>query len=93
MDEILLLLLRQGAHKKPVKLTTAEVGSGADLSQQSASRRLLLLEEEGLIARGADGIALTKKAYEAIAKEYATLKSVFEEKLEISGCSGYYKDE
>ncbi len=85
MDEVLLLLLKKGAHKKPVKLTTAEVGEGAGLSQQSASRRLLALEDEELIARSADGISLTKKAHEAIAREYATLKSVFEEKLEISG--------
>ena len=85
MDEILLLLLRKGAHKKPVKLTTAEVGQGAGISQQSASRRLLALEEEGLISRGADGLSLTRKAHDEIAREYAALKSVFEEKLEISG--------
>lgn len=85
MDEILLLLLRKGAHKNPVKLTTAEVGEGAGVSQQSASRRLLALDEDGMISRSADGISLTKKAYENIAREYAALKSVFEEKLEISG--------
>ncbi len=79
------MLLKQGAHKKPVKLTTAEVGAGAGLSQQSASRRLLSLEEDGLIARSADGISLTKKSQEKIAKEFAVLKSVFEERLDISG--------
>jgi riboflavin kinase len=85
MDEILLLLLKKGARKKPVKLTTAEVGEAAGMSQQSASRRLLSLEEDGMIERGQDGIALTKKANREIAGEYAALRAVFEEKLEISG--------
>jgi riboflavin kinase len=85
MDEILLLLLKKGAHKKPVKLTTAEVGEAAGMSQQSASRRLLSLEEDDMITKGPEGTALTKKAYDEIAREYAALRSVFEEKLDISG--------
>jgi riboflavin kinase len=85
MDEILLLLLKHGAHKKPVKLTTAEVGAGIGTSQQTASRRIVALETEGWIKRGPGGLGLTKKSHDEVAREYAVLKSVFDEKLEISG--------
>lgn len=85
MDEILLLLLRQGAHRKQVKLTTAEIGAGLGMSQQTASRRLLALESEGLIRRESGGILLTSQAIERIAEEYALLRAIFEEKLEITG--------
>lgn len=85
MDEILLLLLKFGAHRKPVKLTTTELGSEVKMSQQTASRRLRELEKEGYITREAGNIRLTKKAYEELAEEYSLLKQIFDAKLEISG--------
>lgn len=86
MDEILLLLLRRGAHLKPFRITTSEIGAQTGMSQQNASRKLLALEEEGYVERGKDGIRLAKKAYDELAADYVVLKSVFEgKKLEIEG--------
>lgn len=86
MDEILLLLLRRGAHIKPFRMTTSEIGAQTGMSQQNASRKLLALEEAGYISRSKDGILLSKKAYDELAADYVVLKSVFEGKrLEIEG--------
>ncbi len=85
MDEILLLLLKIGAHRKAAKITTLELGAEIGISQQSASRRLGQLEEEGYVKRTGEGISITKKAHEIFAAEYAILKAALEEKLEISG--------
>ena len=98
MDEILLLLLRKGAHQRPLRLTTGELGSLCGMSQQNASGRLIALEKEGMLERGKDGIMLTKKGYSTLAAGYATLKNAFEGgKLEIEGTitrglgeGGYY---
>jgi riboflavin kinase len=78
MDDILLLLLRHGAHLRPLKMTTTEVGLEAGMSQQNASRKLAVLEEGGYVERGKDGIMLTKKAYEELAAAYSSMKSAFE---------------
>ncbi len=86
MDEILLLLLRKGAHIKPLRLTTSEIGAQTGMSQQNASRKLLSLEEGGYIDRSKEGIRLTKKAYDDLATDYVMLKAVFEgKKLDIEG--------
>lgn len=98
MDEILLLLLRKGAYTKNLKITTAEIGQETRMSQQNASRKLLELENSGNIERSKEGIKLTKKSYNELAIEYATLKGFFEGKrLEIDGSitkglgeGGYY---
>jgi riboflavin kinase len=98
MDEILLLLLRKGAHERPLRLTTSEIGIDAGMSQQNASNRLIQLEKEGLIERGKDGISLTKKGFDSLASGYATLKTAFEGgKIEFEGTiakglgeGGYY---
>jgi riboflavin kinase len=86
MDEILLLLLRRGAHRRPLRLTTSELGALAGMSQQNASRKLTQLEAEGYIERGNDGIRLTGKAYNELSGVYSALKAAFEGGgLEIEG--------
>lgn len=98
MDEILLLLLRKGAHRTPLRLTTGDIGLEAGMSQQNASARLIQLEKDGLIERGKDGISLTKTGYGSLASGYADLKSAFEGgKIEFEGVitkglgeGGYY---
>jgi riboflavin kinase len=85
MDEVLILLLRMGAYRKPVKLTTKELGTEVKMSQQNASRKLMALEEEGYLERSHEGLKLTKKTLEELGETYALLKQVFEEKIEISG--------
>jgi riboflavin kinase, archaea type len=86
MDEMLILLLRKGAHAKPCRLTTAELGELCGMSQQNASRKITALEADGLVGRGKDGIVLTQKGYSELAGLYSSMKNVFEGgKLEFSG--------
>ncbi|MDD5171578.1 MAG: DUF120 domain-containing protein [Candidatus ainarchaeum sp.] len=86
MDEILLVLLRHGAHKGPVRITTSAIGAEAGMSQQNASRKLMLLEKDGYLQRSKDGIRLVKKGQDDLAAAYASLRRVFEgERLEIEG--------
>lgn len=86
MDEILVFLLRHGAHIKPIRITTTEVGCEVQMSQQNASRRLAELEKKGYLKRSKEGIKLSRKAYNEFADTYTMLKRVFEGKrLEITG--------
>lgn len=86
MDELLILLLRKGAHAKPCRLTTAELGALAGMSQQNASRRISALAEAGMLVRNKGGIMLTAKGYRELAGLYSSLKAVFDGgKLEFSG--------
>jgi len=86
MDEMLILLLRKGAHAKPCRLTTAELGHLAGMSQQNASRRISALAGAGMLVRNKDGIMLTAKGYHELAGLYSSLKAVFDGgKLEFSG--------
>jgi riboflavin kinase len=86
MDEMLLLLLRHGAHLRPVRITSSELGTQLSMSQQNASRRLLELERDGYIERKEGGIQLTKKGQDELAGVYSVLKAAFEGgKLEIEG--------
>lgn len=86
MDELLLVLLRHGAHKAPVKMTTSALGAEAGMSQQNASRKLLELEGQGQLERGKGGIRLTRKGCDLLADGYASLRRAFEgERLEIRG--------
>ena len=85
MDDMLILLLRKGAHQRPVKATTTDIGAEAGMSQQNASRRLIELETVGYIERSKEGIILTDKATQELASLHATLRSAFEGVLELNG--------
>jgi riboflavin kinase len=86
MDELLLLLLRHGAHARPARLTGAELGAALSMSQQNASRRLAELERTGYVERKDGGIMLTKTAYGELAGLYSSMKAAFEGgRLEIEG--------
>jgi riboflavin kinase len=85
MDELLIFLLKQGANKKNVSLTTTEIGQMLEMSQQNVSRRLQLLEEEGIIIRERDGIRITDKGVAALKDLLATLKNAFSTKIKIEG--------
>lgn len=86
MDEMLLLLLRHGAHARPARLTGAELGAALSMSQQNASRRLSELERSGYVGRTEGGILLTRKACGELSALYSSLKAAFEGgRLEIDG--------
>jgi len=83
---------------QPAAMTTTDMGKLTGMSQQNASRKLAMLEQEGFIERSKDGIRLTGKACDELGELYSTLKKAFgDKKLEIEGViskglgeGGYY---
>ena len=81
-----MILLKHGANRRPIKVTTIELGKMLNMSQQNASHKLRNLEKDGMVERMSDGIILTKKANDEIAGLYTDLKATLEgEKLELRG--------
>jgi len=85
MDELLLLLLRSGAHREHVRLTTTEIGQMLGMSQQNVSRRLRALEKEGRIERKRQGVALTEEGVAEMRELLAQLQNAFDSSLEMHG--------
>ncbi len=78
MDKLILELLRRNAHKKPLKVSTTELGELCGISQQNTSRKLISLENDGLIRRTSEGLILTELGENSVKKEYLELKQIFE---------------
>jgi len=86
MDKLLLLLLKHHAHKNPLRMSTMEFGIEAKMSQQNASRRLILLEKNGTIKRSrCEGITITEKGVRKLRLEIEELQQAFDIGLEIKG--------
>ncbi len=86
MDELQILkqiAIRTGLHNK-LKFTTTSLSMITNLSQQSASRRLISLEKSGYIDRHPTSkgieVGLTDKGIHFLKEEYYTLKSIIEKK-------------
>lgn len=60
--DLLLLIAAQGAAEKPVFMSGESLAKKLGVSQQTASRWLASLHEEGLVQRNGRGVALTQKA-------------------------------
>ena len=75
-------LAEMGAYGKETAVSTGMVAKSLELSQQTASRRLIELEKRGLIERSIDGkiqkVKITKEGGNSLAEMYRTLKPVFE---------------
>ncbi len=71
-----------GAHEREVVCTTADVSSGIEASQQTASRRLIEMEKLGLITRAREGrnqrVRITGQGLQHLTGMYQVLKRVFE---------------
>lgn len=88
MDEILIFLLKQGAHRAPFRISTTAIGNELSMSQQNASRRMILLEREGAVKRGSAGITITDSGLSVLNEFHNELKNALEgkdEKLEFTG--------
>ncbi len=86
MDDILILLLKKGAHKTPIRLSTTQLGSELGMSQQNASRRLQELEKEGRIERKDGKVRLGPKAISLLSELAIIMKNAFwQETLSIRG--------
>lgn len=84
---ILLYLAEKGAFAEPLEASTVKLARELKISQQSASRLLIELEEEGLIAREDFGrvrkIRLTEKAFEILLEMHTHLKEILERPREL----------
>ncbi len=75
-------LAQLGAYEREVSLSTGTLAKELDVSQQTASRRLIEMEKQGLIDRSTDGrvlrIRITKAGLSSLKAMYQTLKPAFE---------------
>jgi len=62
VPDIVFYLLQKGAHREPKRITTGEIAEGIGVSQQTASRKLIALEQEGAVVRTGGALSLTPKA-------------------------------
>lgn len=80
--QALYKLAEMGAYGKETAVSTGVVAKSLELSQQTASRRLIEMEKRGLIERSVDGkiqkVKITKEGENSLAEMYRTLKPVFE---------------
>jgi len=68
VPDIVFYLLQKGAHREPKRITTGEIAEGIGVSQQTASRKLIALEQEGAVVREAGAIRLTPLAITRVRK-------------------------
>ncbi|MFA5050441.1 MAG: DUF120 domain-containing protein [Candidatus Micrarchaeia archaeon] len=86
MDEVLLLLLKNNAHLEPIRISTTRIAEICQMSQQNASKKIILFQKEGIVQRIESGIKITQKGYDAAKEEYLELKKIFERgSIKISG--------
>ncbi len=75
-------LAELGANEKHVPFTTEDIAEYVGISQQTASRRLIEMEREGLIERVKDGrnqtVQITSEGKKELTGMYNVLKRVFE---------------
>jgi len=79
VEKLLLYLLSKGAHKEAVRVTTFDIADALDISQQTASRKLLGAISEGYVSRWGRNIMLTHKGKEQLLQIYRTLRAAFEQ--------------
>jgi len=84
---ILLYLAERGAFAEPLETSTVRLAKELEISQQSASRLLIELEEDGLVLREELGrarrIRLTEKAFEVLLEMHTQLKGIMERPTEL----------
>jgi len=85
MDDLLLFLLKMEAHKDALRITTKEIGERLGMSQQNVSRRLSLLERDGLIIRDRSGIRISGKGMDQIKDLQAAISNALSPRFQIRG--------
>ncbi|MBI5159517.1 DUF120 domain-containing protein [Candidatus Micrarchaeota archaeon] len=75
--DLLLALLEKGASGDAVKISTSELAGLMSISQQSASRWLDELEEEGLVERVGRKTLIAEKGLSELKKAFAVLSEEF----------------
>ena len=86
-ERILIFLAKRNALSESVETTTLELAKALEISQQTASRLLIQLEEEGYIVRRRYGkvrkVKLTEKGLRELLDVYLTLKGILERPIEV----------
>ncbi|MBI4167441.1 MAG: CTP-dependent riboflavin kinase [Candidatus Aenigmarchaeota archaeon] len=82
MESLLYSLVKKRAHEKFIGTNTIELALECGISQQTASRKLIEMEKDGLIERRVDvhgqSIRLTQKAIAELKNVYRNLRPVFD---------------
>ncbi|MBI4399622.1 CTP-dependent riboflavin kinase [Candidatus Micrarchaeota archaeon] len=81
--DLLLLLLKKRGDVETVITTTNELAEALEMSQQSISRWLIELEQEGFIKRTVGGLMLTDRGILLLKKIYSVLKESLGKEKEI----------
>jgi riboflavin kinase len=85
--DVIFFLLRHGGAEHGIHLSTTALAEEIGVSQQTASRWLIELEDEGLIARARGGLKVTDACIDRCRTLYSLLRGVFETSrfMEIKG--------
>ncbi len=84
LPELVIYLLGKNAHREGVRLTTKEMATELEVSQQTISRWMIELEQAGLIDRHGREIKLTQKAVAESERVYLTLRLALEAKRQFN---------
>ena len=76
--DAIFFLLRHGGAEHAVHISTTALAQEIGVSQQTASRWIMELEDEGLISRARGGIRVTDACVDRCRTLYSLLKGVFE---------------
>lgn len=86
-EKLLIFLAQSGAYTKSLSMSTSTIAQHLGTSQQSASRILIQLEQNGYIEKITVGkttlIRLTNRGIDELRNLYTILKSIFEKPMEI----------
>ncbi len=86
-EKLLIFLAQSGAYTKSLNMSTSTIAQHLGTSQQSASRILIQLEQNGYIEKIIVGkttlIRLTNKGLDELRNLYVILKSILEKPMEI----------
>lgn len=86
-EKLLIFLAQNGAFTKSLSMSTSTIAQYLGTSQQSASRILIQLEQNGYIEKMTVGkttlIRLTNKGLDELRNLYTVLKSIFEKPMEV----------
>lgn len=68
VPDVIFYLLKKGCHKEARRITTGEIADEIGVSQQTASRKLIRLEKDGLLSRTGGKIYVTSQAVSEVRK-------------------------
>ena len=84
-DKMLLFIAQKSGLYRKFQTSTVRLSKSLNISQQTVSRKLILLEKDGLISRTTSprgmSIKIEKKGKLALENEYSALRLIFEKRM------------